>query len=124
MNRDALRTYCLSKPAVAETFPFGEDVAVFKVMDKMFALLPVSGDVYISLKCDPTLADMLRSSYAAVRPAWHLNKRHWNGVYMDGTIPEAEIKSMIDHSYDQVVKGLTKAQRAELEGRPDSQVVK
>jgi len=117
MNRDDLRAHCLSKPAAVETFPFGPETAVFKVMNKVFALLPVTeGDhLYISLKCDPILAEMLRRTYKAITPAWHLNKRHWNGVAMDGSVPDDEVRSMIDHSYEQVVKGLTRAQRKSLE---------
>ncbi len=115
MNRDELRAYCLSRPGAEETFPFGDDVAVFKVMGKMFALLPVSGSLSISLKCEPTLAELLRGTYAAVKPGWHLNKLHWNSLALDGTIPESEVTMMIDHSYELVVKGLTKTQRKALE---------
>ncbi len=115
MNRNELRAYCLSKLAAVETFPFGDDVAVFKVMGKMFALMPVEGEVSISLKCEPTLAEILRGTYAAVKPGWHLNKLHWNSLSMDGTIPDSEVIMMIDHSYELVVKGLTKAQRKALD---------
>lgn len=113
MNRNELRAYCLSKPAATEDFPFGDDPAVMKVMGKMFALLPLNGTA-ISLKCDPTWAVILRQTYPAVKPGYHLNKKHWNGVEMDGSVPDDEIRDMIDHSYDLVVKGLTRAQRKEL----------
>lgn len=116
MDRNILRDYCLSKLATVEEFPFGLDPAVFKVMGKMFALLPVSGDLSISLKCDPVLADILRQNYADVTPGYHLSKKHWNTVAITGTIPPDEIFEMIDHSYDLVVKGLTKKQRAILAG--------
>ncbi len=115
MNRNELRAYCLSKPGAVETFPFGDDIAVFKVMGKMFALMPINGEESISLKCDPALAEILRGTYAAVKPGWHLNKLHWNSLYMDGTIPDSEVTMMIDHSYELIVKGLTKAQRKALE---------
>jgi predicted DNA-binding protein (MmcQ/YjbR family) len=114
MERHDLRAYCLSKLGAREDFPFGEDVAVLKVADKMFALLPVSGPVSISLKCDPAWAVVLRDTYPAVTPGYHLNKRHWNSLLMDGTIPDEEVQEMIDHSYDLVVKSLTQAQRKTL----------
>ncbi len=115
MDNMALRAYCLSKPGAAETFPFGDDVRVFKVMGKMFALLPVAAPLNISLKCEPTWAQILRSTYPAIQAGYHLNKEHWNTVHLDGTIPDDEVKTMIDHSYELVVKGLTKAQRKALE---------
>jgi predicted DNA-binding protein (MmcQ/YjbR family) len=115
MDNIALRAYCLSKPGASETFPFGDDVRVIKVMGKMFALIPTAGPVTISLKCEPTWAQILRSTYPAVRPGYHLNKEHWNSIVMDETIPDDEVKSMINHSYELVVKGLTKAQRKRLE---------
>jgi predicted DNA-binding protein (MmcQ/YjbR family) len=104
----------MSQKAAVEDFPFGDDVAVFKVMNKVFALLPVGGTPHISLKCDPDLAVMLRETYPTVSPGYHLNKKHWNTIDVDGSIPEDEIKEMIDHSYAQVVKGLSKADREEL----------
>ncbi|HEX2906245.1 MAG TPA: MmcQ/YjbR family DNA-binding protein [Phototrophicaceae bacterium] len=113
MNRDELRAYCLSHLAAVEDFPFGDDPAVFKVMGKMFALLPVGGGT-ISLKCDPTWAIILRETYPAVTPGYHLNKRHWNSVAIDDSISDSEVFEMIDHSYDLVVKSLTKAQRQAL----------
>ena len=117
MDREQLRGYCLAKKAAVEDFPFGDEVAVFKIMVKIFALLPVDGGLTISLKCDPIFATLLRDTYPAVTPGWHLNKRHWNTVKVDDSIPEDEILEMIDHSYDQVVKGLTKAQRSDLLSR-------
>lgn len=116
MERHDLRAYCLSKRAVIEDFPFGEDVAVYKVEGKVFALLPVDAPISISLKCDPTLAGILRETYTAVTPGWHLNKKHWNTVKVDGSIPDGEILEMIDHSYEQVVKGMPKKVQALLNG--------
>lgn len=118
MERSELRTYCLSKRSVIEDFPFGEDVAVYKVQGKVFALLPVDTPTSISLKCDPNLAGILRETYPAVTPGWHLNKQHWNSIKIDSSIPDSEILEMIDHSYDQVVKGMTKKERAILNGNP------
>ncbi len=114
MERDDLRMYCLSKKSAVEEFPFGEDPAVFKVMGKIFALLPLQEPLTISLKCDPDFALILRETYPAVTGAWHLNKRHWNGVAIDGSIPDEDIYTWIDHAYDQIVKSLTKAQRQML----------
>lgn len=115
MNRTELRAYCLSKRGVCEDFPFGEDVAVYKVVGKMFALIPVNAPNQISLKCDPMFAEVLRQTYAAVTPAYHLNKQHWNGIIIDGSIPVEEIREMIDHSYELVIKGLSKKAREKLE---------
>ena len=115
MDRKQLRDYCLSKKAALEEFPFGDEVAVYKVMGRMFALLPIGGTLTISLKCDPIFAQLLRDTYPAVTPGWF--KRHWNSVKVDDSIPQDELLEMIDHSYDQVVKGLTKTQRKELQSQ-------
>jgi predicted DNA-binding protein (MmcQ/YjbR family) len=115
MESMALRDYCLKKKGAVETFPFGDEVRVFKVMNKIFALLPVAGTPEISLKCEPTWAVILRNTYKAVQPGYHLNKEHWNTLSVDGSIPDGEILMMIDHSYDQVVKGLSRKDRAALE---------
>lgn len=115
MERERLRTYCLDKPASAEDFPFGDGVAVYKVAGKVFALLPVaSTPPRISLKCDPVLAELLRETYPTITPGYHLNKKHWNSIEVDASIPEDELLEMIDHSYDQVVKGLTRKERERL----------
>lgn len=114
MDTNELRSYCLSRPAAVEDFPFGDNSpAVFKVMGKMFGLMPLEGSS-ISLKCDPTWAIILRQTYPAITPGYHLNKKHWNSIQMDGSVPDDEIRDMIDHSYDLVVRGLTRAQREEL----------
>ncbi len=116
MNRKALRDYCLQQQAVVAEFPFGSEAEVFKVLGKMFALIPVDAEPpTISLKCDPVLAEMLRQTYPAVVPGYHMNKRHWNTVTVDGSIPEDEVLEMIDNSYALVVKGLSKSQREQLE---------
>lgn len=113
LTREALREICLALKGATEDFPFGVDVAVFKVVGKMFALLPVDEPASISLKCDPNLAIVLRETYPQVTPGYHLNKQHWNSVLIEG-MPSDEVREMIEHSYQLVVRGLTKAQRAQL----------
>lgn len=117
MNRQELIAYIMSKAQTAETFPFGADVAVYKVMDKMFALVPVDDkSVSVSLKCDPDFAEILRQTYEAVTPGYHLNKRHWNTVQLDGSIPDDEIEEMVDSSYRLIVKKLPKKDQKKLLG--------
>jgi len=95
-----LRDYCISKKGSTETFPFGDDTLVFKVKEKIFALVNLDGDLSINLKCDPVLAIDLRERYSSVIPGYHMNKKHWNTVLLDGSVPDKEVFSWIDHSYD------------------------
>lgn len=112
----ALRDLCLQKRGAMEDFPFGPDARVFKVMGKMFALVTVgSHPGYISLKCDPVRAELLRETYPAVTAGYHLNQRHWNSISCDGSVPDDELLDLIQHSYDLVVKSLKKADRLALE---------
>ncbi|WP_274364779.1 MmcQ/YjbR family DNA-binding protein [Paenibacillus thermotolerans] len=112
---DELAQYCLSRKGAQEDYPFGPRPLVIKVGGKMFALLSTEADgVHISLKCEPDMADLLRRQYATVLPGYHLNKRHWNTVIVDGSVPDEELKWMIDHSYAMVVKGLTRTEREKL----------
>ncbi len=107
MQTDFFREYCLQKPGVVENMPFGEDHLVFKVGGKMFALVALDEvPASANLKCDPDRALELRDRYEEVRPGYHMNKKHWNTVVIDGGIPEAEVRAMIDHSYDLVVRAL------------------
>ena len=100
MNVEEIRKYCIVNPGVTESLPFNDTALVFKVAGKMFALLDLSDDSRgITLKCDPTMAIELREKYSAVTPAWHFNKKHWNTIYIDGSIPDKEIFGWIDHSY-------------------------
>ena len=109
MTSDELRRCCLGKPGVVEDFPFGERVSVFKVKGKMFALSDLDErPLEVSLKCDPDLAEALRSQQPAIRAGYHLNKRHWNTVTIDGSIDDNEIEVMIQDSYDLVVAKLTR----------------
>ncbi|HDY98519.1 MAG TPA: MmcQ/YjbR family DNA-binding protein [Pseudomonas sabulinigri] len=113
-----LRRYLLSKPEAEESFPFGPEAAVFKIQGKMFALLlERDGVASVNLKCDPEQAIGLRDLFTAVTPGYHMNKRHWNTVRDDGSIPVGELQRMIDHSYALVVKGLNRTQRLGLEAR-------
>lgn len=111
MNADAVREYCLMKKGkITEGFPFGEGVLVFKVEGKMFLLMNLDDHpLTMNVKCDPELAVDLRERYEAVRPGYHMNKRHWNTVVLDGSIPPQELKTMIDHSYEQIVRGMKKS---------------
>lgn len=116
MNEQTLRRYLLNKRASREDYPFGKDVAVFKIRNKMFALLSQhQGHTSVNLKCDPQQAIMLRDVFDAVLPGYHMNKQHWNTVLLDGSIINGEIERMVDHSYALVVKGLPKKQRIALE---------
>lgn len=100
MTLDALRRYCGSKPEAVETFPFGEETLVFKAKGRMFALVRLRlNPLRVNLKCDPGLARDLRASFDAVLPGYHMNKEHWNTVILDGSIPDAQVEGMIDHSY-------------------------
>ena len=112
MDVDSARQYLLSKPETLEDYPFGPEVAVMKVRGKMFATLSVSaGEGRMNLKCDPDQALALRDIFPAVLPGYHMNKKHWNTVCLNGTVPEGEVRRMIDHSYALVVRGLPKAVR-------------
>ena len=112
MNAESFRAYCLDKPAATEGTPFGPDNIVFKVKSKMFALLAFEEvPPRANLKCDPDLALELRDRYEQVEPGYHMNKKHWNTVVLDGVIADGEIRKMIDHSYDLVVQSLPKAKR-------------
>ena len=104
----------MSKKGAFEDRPFGPETAVFKVMRKMFGLLGDEDPLAANLKCDPDEAVFLRQMYTAVQPGYHMNKRHWNTVTVDGTIPDDEIRQMVDASYNLVVKSLKKADREAL----------
>ena len=110
MDLAEFREYCLSKPGATEGTPFGPDVLVFKVAGKMFALAALDEvPSTVNLKCDPELALDLRDRYEQVRPGYHMNKKHWNTVEIEGAIPDGELRKMIDHSYDLVIKKAPKS---------------
>jgi len=100
MNIEIIREYCLSKKDVAECFPFGDDTLVFKRSGKIFLLANLDGELSLNIKCDPALALELRERYSSVVPGYHMNKKHWNTVMIDGSVPDAEVLKWIDHSYD------------------------
>ncbi|MEH6590362.1 MAG: MmcQ/YjbR family DNA-binding protein [Halioglobus sp.] len=118
MNYDTAKIYLLNKPEAVEDYPFGPGVAVIKIGGKMFATLshdPAAASM--NLKCDPDEAMMLRDIFVSVLPGYHMNKRHWNTVILDGQVPRGELERMIDNSYSLVVKKLPRAQRQALEIR-------
>lgn len=115
MHLESLRDYLLSKPGATEDFPFDENTLVFKVKDKMFGLIPLEAlPLRISLKCDPERALELREAYATIEGAYHMNKKHWNSITLNGTVPSALVRELIDHSYDLVVAKLKHADRIDL----------
>ncbi|MCX6169207.1 MAG: MmcQ/YjbR family DNA-binding protein [Ignavibacteriales bacterium] len=108
MDIEKVRNYCIKKKMTSEGFPFGEEVLVFKVMNKMFCLANLTPPYTINLKCDPEYAVELREKYSAVTAGYHMNKIHWNTIFLDGSIPDKEILSWIDHSYELIVASLPK----------------
>ena len=113
MKAADLRRHCLAQPEAVEEFPFTPDHSVFKVAGKMFALSTLGRrPLEASVKCEPELAESLRATYPAVRPGYHLNKRHWITITLDGSVPEPMVRELIQDSYDLVVAGLTSKQRA------------
>ena len=110
MNIEQIREYCIRKKEVTEEFPFDEETLVFKVVGKIFLLASLeSVPLQINLKCDPEKAIELREEYEAVQPGYHMNKKHWNTIIIDGTVPAKKILEWIDHSYNLVVSGLKKS---------------
>ncbi|MFN8268432.1 MAG: MmcQ/YjbR family DNA-binding protein [Chitinophagales bacterium] len=115
MNVEDIRVYCLNKKGVIECFPFDEDTLVFKVMGKMFLLVSISDPTCsINVKCDPDRAIQLREQYEDVQPGYHMNKKMWNSVTYTGAFSKQQFYEMIDHSYDEVVKGLIRKDRLAL----------
>jgi predicted DNA-binding protein (MmcQ/YjbR family) len=112
MDPYQLKTQCLALPGAVEEFPFGDEVSVFKVGGKMFALCSLDDEpLQLSVKCEPDLAAQLRASYPAIAPGYHLNKRHWNTITLDGSLPDQMVTDLLCDSYDLVVASLPKARR-------------
>lgn len=115
MNIESLRDYCLAKPGATESFPFGDTTLVFKVGNKIFALASLDNHpLSVNLKCDPELAEQLREEHVSVVPGYHMNKKHWNTVSIDGSVRDSLLQAWIDHSYELVKKSLPKAIQLEL----------
>ena len=120
MNIEEFRDYCLSKKHVTECFPFDTTTLVFKVLGKMFALVSLTrwelGEAAINLKAAPEYSTELRAHYNSIRPGFHMSKKHWNTLYLhEGELKPELIKKLIDHSYDMVLKGMTRKMRDSLE---------
>jgi predicted DNA-binding protein (MmcQ/YjbR family) len=115
MDRESMRAFCLGRAGAGEEFPFGPATAVFKVGGKIFAILGAEeAPASVSVKCDPFYGAAMREHYAAVKPGYHLNKRHWNTVVLDGSIPDETVEQWVRDSYELVVASLPKARRAVL----------
>ncbi len=116
MNIEQLQEYCLSKPGVEETLPFGPDTLVYKVAGKVFLLTSLDADTFrFNIKCDPDLAQELRAQYNCIQPGYHMNKKHWNTIIPDETVPLKQLKKWIDFSYELVVQGLPKKLREQFQ---------
>lgn len=117
MKADRLRALCLSFNATVEEFPFNPETSVFKVLGKMFALSALEGrPLTVNLKCEPDAAVGLRAAHPGlVLPGWHMNKRHWNTVTVDGGLPDRLVRELVEDSYDLVVAGLPRADRLRLD---------
>jgi predicted DNA-binding protein (MmcQ/YjbR family) len=116
MNVEQIREHCLTKKGVAEEFPFDEETLVFKVMGKIFVLASLEKiPLQINLKCDPEKAIELREVYESVQPGYHMNKKHWNTIAIDGSISNKTIFEWIDHSYELVVSGLKKSEKEQFQ---------
>ena len=121
MDRDSLRHLCLSFAGSEETFPFGSETSVFKVAGKMFALSALGHEpLRVSVKCEPLLAEQLRSAHPSITAGYHLNKRHWNTVVIDGSLTDQVIADMVEDSYDLVVSKLPRTRRRALGWRGDA----
>jgi predicted DNA-binding protein (MmcQ/YjbR family) len=114
MNIETIREFCLAKKGVTECFPFDETTLVFKLFGKMFLFTSLEGELFINVKCDPEKAIEFRELYSSVVPGYHMNKKHWNTVLIDGTLSDMLIFSFIDHSYDLIRSSLPKNQQNEL----------
>lgn len=115
MNLEEFRRHCMSKPGFSEDLPFGPDVLAFRVGPKIFALMDIDRFESVNLKCDPERAIELRERYAGIIPGYHMNKRHWNTVNMDGSVPDSVILELADHSHALVMASLPASVRAALE---------
>lgn len=118
MNIETIREYCLKKKGTVETVPFGPDYLVMKVVGKMYILIRLDVNNCITVKCNPEYAIELRERYSGIEPAWHFNKKYWNQIWLDRDVDDTFIMNMIDHSYDEVLKKLSRKERLIYEGLP------
>ncbi|AMP98534.1 hypothetical protein AY601_1619 [Pedobacter cryoconitis] len=116
MNIEELRDYCLSKPGATEGLPFGEETLVFKVGEKIFLLVGLTEGNRFNAKCDPERAIILREQYEEIVPGYHMNKKHWNTVYMNGRLNFKQLHEIIDHSYELIFNNLPKNKQDEIGG--------
>jgi predicted DNA-binding protein (MmcQ/YjbR family) len=116
MDYETVKAYLLNKPEAIEDYPFGADILIAKIKGKMFASLTTNqGTTMMNLKCDPAHAQELRDVFDAVKPGYHMNKKHWNTLALDGSLPDSELERLIDHSYTLVFKKLKKSERQAME---------
>lgn len=114
LTRAAIQALCQAKPSATAGRPFGPEHVVYKIGGKIFAIVADTGDVRMTLKCDPVLSEIVRGEYAAITPGYHTDKRHWITIRQDEALPDAEIRRLIDHAYDQVRAKLTRAAQTAL----------
>lgn len=114
MNIEELRNYCLLKKGVTESFPFDSEILVFKVMGKIFLLTGMQHPLQFNIKCDPEKAILLRDTYDCVKSGYHMNKKMWNTITIDGSVPQQQLCEWITDSYNLVVAKLTKVKQKEL----------
>ena len=113
MDIESVRNYCLSLPHATEDFPFDESTLVFRIGGKIFAMIDLENTEWFVLKCEPDYAIELRDRYAEIIGAWHMNKKHWNQLNLFGSLTDAFIRNLICHSYNEVVKKISKKFRIE-----------
>lgn len=111
MNIEEIRMYCLSKNNTKESLPFDDETLVFKINNKIFAILSLSGDDALALKCDPERAIELREYHPEITPGFHMNKKHWNTIDLKGNLPDSLIKELINHSYELIINPTKKAKK-------------
>ena len=114
MNIESLRSYCLNKKGVIESFPFGDDTIVFKLYDKIFLLAGLNNPISFNVKCDPEEAIVLREEHQEIIPGFHMNKKHWNTVFYNGSLTDVLLYQQIDHSYQLIINSLPKSKQEEI----------
>ena len=115
LSLEVIKAYCLAKPGSSAGYPFGEGTLVFKVLDRMYALCSEDErPLRINLKCDPDDALALRAQYSAIIPGYHMNKKHWNSLIMDGSLQDSLVFELIDHSYQLVISKMSQAKQRKL----------